>query len=199
MIKWLSAFVLSILIHFLIFLIYSFLDSIEESEVDRKITNVSFIESIDIEQNAPEVPVENTNDEEILEEIPSPIEPKTEIKETKIENLDQYLSEEKEQESQDEVQDLVNKISAQVINDIESIWIRPNNISEGMYADFSLSLDRLGNINSFNILRSSGSDVFDRAAMNAIKKYKKIKYIKDIDDEMYRIYFANFTLRFKPK
>lgn len=199
MIKWLSAFILSILIHCLIFLIYSFLDSIEESEVDRKITNVSFIESIDIEQNAPEVPKENTNDEEIIEEITSPIKPKTEIKETKIDNLDQYLSEEKEQESKDEVQDLVNKISAQVIKDIESIWIRPNNISEGMYADFSLSLDRLGNINSFNILRSSGSDVFDRAAMNAIKKYKKIKYIKDIDDEMYRIYFANFTLRFKPK
>ena len=69
MIKWLSAFVLSILIHCLIFLIYSFLDSIEESEVDRKITNVSFIESIDIEQNTPEVPVENTNDKALLKTI----------------------------------------------------------------------------------------------------------------------------------
>ena len=68
-----------------------------------------------------------------------------------------------------------------------------------MYAEFNLTIDRLGNIDNFDIKRSSGSDAFDRAAMNAIKKYKKIKYIKNVDEETYRIYFANFTLRFKPE
>ena len=68
-----------------------------------------------------------------------------------------------------------------------------------MYAEFNLSIDRLGNINKFDIKRSSGSETFDRAAMNAIKKYQKIKYIRDVDEETYRIYFANFTLRFKPE
>ena len=34
--------------------------------------------------------------------------------------------------------------------------------------------------------------------MNAIKKYKKIKGMDKIDEETYRIYFANFTLRFNP-
>ena len=44
MIKWFSAFILSILVHALIFLIYSFLDSVQEETTDRKITNVSFIQ-----------------------------------------------------------------------------------------------------------------------------------------------------------
>ena len=39
-----------------------------------------------------------------------------------------------------------------------------------MYAEFNLTIDRLGNIDNFDIKRSSGSDTFDRAAMNAIKK-----------------------------
>ena len=44
MIKWFSAFILSILVHALIFLIYSFLDSVQEETIDRKITNVSFVQ-----------------------------------------------------------------------------------------------------------------------------------------------------------
>ena len=44
MIKWFSAFILSILVHVLIFLIYSFLDSVQEETTDRKITNVSFMQ-----------------------------------------------------------------------------------------------------------------------------------------------------------
>ena len=44
MIKWFSAFILSILVHALIFLIYSFLDSVQEETTDRKITNVSFVQ-----------------------------------------------------------------------------------------------------------------------------------------------------------
>jgi TonB family protein len=67
-----------------------------------------------------------------------------------------------------------------------------------MYADFSLRIDRSGIIKEVNIMRTSGNDTFDRAAMNAIKKYKKIKGMDKIDEETYRIYFANFTLRFNP-
>ena len=44
MIKWFSALILSILVHALIFLIYSFLDSVQEETTDRKITNVNFVQ-----------------------------------------------------------------------------------------------------------------------------------------------------------
>ena len=196
MIKWFSAFILSILVHALIFLIYSFLDSVQEETTDRKITNVSFIQpekkDIDtkktIDKKDTDTKKTTTKEEPIKE-------PEKKI----IKDLDKYLVEEQEQEVFYKKLDKVEQISAQVIKDIESIWIRPNNIKKGMYAEFNLTIDRLGNIDNFDIKRSSGSDTFDRAAMNAIKKYKKIKYIKNVDEETYRIYFANFTLRFKPE
>ena len=195
MIKWFSAFILSILVHALIFLIYSFLDSVQEETTDRKITNVSFIQpekkDIDIKKTT-EKKDTNTKKSTTPESIKEP-EKKT------IKDLDKYLIEEQDQETFNKKLDKVEQISAQVIKDIESIWIRPNNITKGMYAEFNLTIDRLGNIDNFDIKRSSGSDTFDRAAMNAIKKYKKIKYIKNVDEETYRIYFANFTLRFKPE
>ena len=195
MIKWFSAFILSILVHALIFLIYSFLDSVQEETTDRKITNVSFVQpekkDIDIKKTT-EKKDTNTKKSTTPESIKEP-EKKT------IKDLDKYLIEEQDQETFNKKLDKVEQISAQVIKDIESIWIRPNNITKGMYAEFNLTIDRLGNIDNFDIKRSSGSDTFVRAAINAIKKYKKIKYIKNVDEETYRIYFANFTLRFKPE
>ena len=195
MIKWFSAFILSILVHALIFLIYSFLDSVQEETTDRKITNVSFVQPEKKDTNIKKTTEKkdtNTKKSTTPESIKEP-EKKT------IKDLDKYLIEEQDQETFNKKLDKVEQISAQVIKDIESIWIRPNNIKKGMYAEFNLTIDRLGNIDNFNIKRSSGSDTFDRAAMNAIKKYKKIKYIKNVDEETYRIYFANFTLRFKPE
>ena len=195
MIKWLSALILSILVHGLIFLIYSFLDSVQEETTDRKITNVSFIQPEKKDtttKKSAEKKDTNTKKSTTPESIKEP-EKKT------IKDLDKYLTEEQNQETFNKKLDKVEQISAQVIKDIESIWIRPNNIQKGMYAEFNLTIDRLGNIDNFDIKRSSGSDAFDRAAMNAIKKYKKIKYIKNVDEETYRIYFANFTLRFKPE
>ena len=196
MIKWFSAFILSILVHALIFLIYSFLDSVQEETIDRKITNVSFIQPDKKEINTKKTikkketnTKNNSTVEKITNEVEKPI----------IKDLDEYLIEEQQQDIFNKKLDQVEQISAQVIKDIESIWIRPNNIKKGMYAEFNLTIDRLGNIDDFDIKRSSGSDTFDRAAMNAIKKYKKIKYIRNIDEETYRIYFANFTLRFKPE
>ncbi len=196
MIKWFSAFILSILVHALIFLIYSFLDSVQEETIDRKITNVSFIQPDKKEINTKKTIKKketNTKNNSTMEEITN------EVEKPIIKDLDEYLIEEQQQDIFNKKLDQVEQISAQVIKDIESIWIRPNNIKKGMYAEFNLTIDRLGNIDNFDIKRSSGSDTFDRAAMNAIKKYKKIKYIRNIDEETYRIYFANFTLRFKPE
>ena len=196
MIKWFSAFILSILVHALIFLIYSFLDSVQEETTDRKITNVSFIQPEKKDTDTKKTIDKKDTDTKKTTTKEKPIkEPKKQI----IKDLDKYLVEEQEQEVFYKKLDKVEQISAQVIQDIESIWIRPNNIKKGMYAEFNLTIDRLGNIDNFDIKRSSGSDTFDRAAMNAIKKYKKIKYIKNVDEETYRIYFANFTLRFKPE
>ena len=177
MIRWLTALFFSIVVHIGIFFGYSAFSLEKNDALKRKITNVNFLES------------------EIDEEVNN--EPREKRKE--IENLDEYLKEEELKKENSYKFGIVEQISSKVIKDIEGLWVRPNNISKGMFVDFNLKLNRIGIIESIELKRSSGNQTFDRAALTAIRKYKQIKDIRNVDDETFRTYFADFTLRFKPE
>lgn len=197
MIRWISAILLSVIVHVLIFISYEVFSVSETKETFRKITNVNFIEepkeTIEVKKSKTVTPSKNDNlaqSEQIAE---------TKLKQKQIENLDEYLEEEALQKKILENIDIVEQISSKVIKDIEELWIKPNNSKKGMFADFSLSLSRSGLIDDIELVQSSGNKAFDRAALNAIRKYKQVRYINTINDEEYRIYFSKFTLRFKPE
>ena len=197
MIRWLTALFFSIVIHLGILFGYNAFSQEKNDPTKRKITNVNFLESeIDekAEINKPKIAKPKTKKENTEQASKEVIE---EIKE--IENLDQYLKEEELKKENNYKLGIVEQISTKVIKDIEGLWVRPNNISKGMFVDFSLKLNRIGLIESVELKRSSGNKTFDRAALAAIRKYKQIKYIRNIDDETFKIYFADFTLRFKPE
>ena len=197
MIRWISAILLSVIVHVLIFISYEVFSVSETKETFRKITNVNFIEEpkeiIEVKKSKTATSSKNENlakSEQIAE---------TKLKQKQIENLDEYLEEEALQKKILENIDIVEQISSKVIKDIEELWIKPNNSKKGMFADFSLSLSRSGLIDDIELVQSSGNKAFDRAALNAIRKYKQVRYINTINDEEYRIYFSKFTLRFKPE
>ena len=197
MIRWISAILLSVIVHVLIFISYEVFSVSETKETFRKITNVNFIEEpkeiIEVKKSKTVTSSKNENlakSEQIAE---------TKLKQKQIENLDEYLEEEALQKKILENIDIVEQISSRVIKDIEELWIKPNNSKKGMFADFSLSLSRSGLIDDIELVQSSGNKAFDRAALNAIRKYKQVRYINTINDEEYRIYFSKFTLRFKPE
>lgn len=197
MIRWISAILLSVIVHVLIFISYEVFSVSETKETFRKITNVNFIEEpkeiIEVKKSKTVTSSKNDNlaqSEQIAE---------TKLKQKQIENLDEYLEEEALQKKILENIDIVEQISSKVIKDIEELWIKPNNSKKGMFADFSLSLSRSGLIDDIELVQSSGNKAFDRAALNAIRKYKQVRYINTINDEEYRIYFSKFTLRFKPE
>tara|TARA_B100000676_G_scaffold130997_1_gene130076 strand:- start:352 stop:945 length:594 start_codon:yes stop_codon:yes gene_type:complete len=197
MTRWISAILLSVIVHVLIFISYEVFSVSETKETFRKITNVNFIEepkeTIEVKKSKTVTSSKNENlakSEQIAE---------TKLKQKQIENLDEYLEEEALQKKILENIDIVEQISSKVIKDIEELWIKPNNSKKGMFADFSLSLSRSGLIDDIELVQSSGNKAFDRAALNAIRKYKQVRYINTINDEEYRIYFSKFTLRFKPE
>ena len=197
MTRWISAILLSVIVHVLIFISYEVFSVSETKETFRKITNVNFIEEpkeiIEVKKSKTVTSSKNENlaqSEQIAE---------TKLKQKQIENLDEYLEEEALQKKILENMDIVEQISSKVIKDIEELWIKPNNSKKGMFADFSLSLSRSGLIDDIELVQSSGNKAFDRAALNAIRKYKQVRYINTINDEEYRIYFSKFTLRFKPE
>ena len=195
MMKWLTALFFSIIVHILIFFSYVFFTTESVENKSRKITNVSFL---DEEQHNQEEERKSSKSKEkkqkkIDTKKAEDIEPK------EIDNFEEYLKEEEIQKRISDNADVVEQISYKVIKDIEALWIRPNSAKIGMFADFNLRINRLGIIENIEMKQTSGDNAFDRAALNAIRKYKQINYVRNLDDQTFQAYFSNFTLRFKPE
>lgn len=195
MMKWLTALFFSIIVHILIFFSYVLFTTESVENKTRKITNVSFLDE-ELENKE-----EERKSSKSKEKKQKKIDTKKaeEIKPKEIDNFEEYLREEEIQKRISDNADVVEQISYKVIKDIEALWIRPNSAKNGMYADFNLRINRLGIIENIEMKQTSGDNAFDRAALNAIRKYKQIKYVRNLDDQTFQAYFSNFTLRFRPE
>ena len=195
MMKWLTALFFSIIVHILIFFSYVLFTTESVENKSRKITNVSFLD--EELQNKEEKRKSSKSKEKKQKKIDT--KKVEEIKPKEIDNFEEYLKEEEIQKRISDNADVVEQISYKVIKDIEALWIRPNSAKIGMFADFNLRINRLGIIENIEMKQTSGDNAFDRAALNAIRKYKQIKYVRNLDDQTFQEYFSNFTLRFRPE
>ena len=195
MMKWLTALFFSIIVHILIFFSYVLFTTESVENKSRKITNVSFLD--EELQNKEEKRKRSKSKEKKQKKIDT--KKVEEIKPKEIDNFEEYLKEEEIQKRISDNADVVEQISYKVIKDIEALWIRPNSAKIGMFADFNLRINRLGIIENIEMKQTSGDNAFDRAALNAIRKYKQIKYVRNLDDQTFQAYFSNFTLRFRPE
>ena len=195
MMKWLTALFFSIIVHILIFFSYVLFTTESVENKSRKITNVSFLD--EELQNKEEKRKSSKSKEKKQKKIDT--KKVEEIKPKEIDNFEEYLKEEEIQKRISDNADVVEQISYKVIKDIEALWIRPNSAKIGMFADFNLRISRLGIIENIEMKQTSGDNAFDRAALNAIRKYKQINYVRNLDDQTFQAYFSNFTLRFKPE
>lgn len=195
MMKWLTALFFSIIVHILIFFSYVLFTTESVENKTRKITNVSFLD--EELQNKEEERKRSKSKEKKQKKIDT--KKAEEIKPKEIDNFEEYLKEEEIQKRISDNADVVEQISYKVIKDIEALWIRPNSAKIGMFADFNLRINRLGIIENIEMRQTSGDNAFDRAALNAIRKYKQIKYVRNLDDQTFQAYFSNFTLRFRPE
>lgn len=195
MMKWLTALFFSIIVHILIFFSYVLFTTESVENKSRKITNVSFLD--EELQNKEEKRKGSKSKEKKQKKIDT--KKVEEIKPKEIDNFEEYLKEEEIQKRISDNADVVEQISYKVIKDIEALWIRPNSAKIGMFADFNLRINRLGIIENIEMKQTSGDNAFDRAALNAIRKYKQIKYVRNLDDQTFQAYFSNFTLRFRPE
>ena len=195
MMKWLTALFFSIIVHILIFFSYVLFTTESVENKTRKITNVSFLDE-EI-QNKEEERKSSKPKEKKQKKINT--DEAQEIKPKEIDNFEEYLREEEIQKRTTDNTDVVEQISYKVIKDIEELWIRPNSVKIGMFADFNLRINKLGIIENIEMKQTSGDEAFDRAALNAIRKYKQIKYVRNLDDQTFQTYFSNFTLRFRPE
>ena len=195
MMKWFTALLFSIIVHVLIFLSYVLLANENVEKTSKKITNVNFLDELPqekLEVKKTSRPAKTAEKEKVRQNA-------DDSKTKEIKNFEEYLKEEETQKRIADNADVIEQISYKVIKDIEALWIRPNSAETGMFADFDLNLNRLGIIESIEMKKTSGDKAFDRAALNAIRKYRQIKYVRNLDDQTFQKYFSNFTLRFKPE
>ena len=161
--KWLSALLLSLLIHFIIIFAYFSFEGETLKNEEKTITGIKFLqtekeESIEenlgnqnqvvskksvikhTQENKIEKPI-NENYQEPLSEVVQPEE---------VLNFEDYLDEELNQSFIEFNNDIVEEIKQKIIIDLINIWIKPNNTSKDIFAEFNLEVDRLGNVELCN-------------------------------------------------
>ena len=109
---------------------------------------------------------------------------------------------------EDEITSEIRELEAAVIDEEVSLyvrgiytnvvenWSRPPSATNEMEARLLVELYPNGDLISVGIVKSSGSDVFDRSAVAAVKK--AVPFEVPNDSELYNKRFRSFYLLFKP-
>ena len=80
---------------------------------------------------------------------------------------------------------------------ISDKWDRPPSARRGMEVTLQVELFPNGELNTVNIVESSGNDAFDRSAEKAVKDVKRFTVPENT--ELFEKNFREFKLRFKPE
>ena len=92
----------------------------------------------------------------------------------------------------------INKISKKIINLIESAWIKPKNIQDGLICDLRLSINKNGRIMSVDLIRSSGNIRFDNSALKAVYRVESFNFYNKIPNNLYSHNFKKMVITFNP-
>ena len=112
-------------------------------------------------------------------------------------NIDQLIQEEGMilQESEDL---LVSEFSALIIQAIQSAWIKPKNIQDGLICDLRMTINKNGRVIKIDLIKSSGNIRFDNSAIKAISRVETFSFFNKIPFSMYQNSFKNIVITFNP-
>jgi len=82
---------------------------------------------------------------------------------------------------------------------IEQNWNRPPSARNGMECELLIQLVPTGRVVNVDVSRSSGDSLFDRSAVQAVKKAEQFPEIKDMPREVFERYYRELKLVFRPQ
>lgn len=82
---------------------------------------------------------------------------------------------------------------------IEQNWSRPPSARNGMECELLIQLVPTGRVANVDIVRSSGNTLFDRSAVQAVKKAEQFPEIQKMQREVFERYYRELKLIFKPQ
>ena len=156
--------------------------------------NLLFKEEVEIQSNQQEAKVEQATNPEALYQIDNKIELTPVIPDI---NINQLIQEEELilQESDDL---LVSEFSALIIQAIQSAWIKPKNIQDGLICDLRMTINKNGRVIKIDLIKSSGNIRFDNSAIKAISRVETFSFFNKIPFGMYQTSFKNIVITFNP-
>ena len=92
----------------------------------------------------------------------------------------------------------INQISSMIINMVESAWVKPKNIQDGLVCDLRLVVNRNGRIISVSLIKSSGNIRFDNSAMKAVNRVESFYFYNKIPNNLYADNFKKIVITFNP-
>ena len=92
----------------------------------------------------------------------------------------------------------INQISSMIVNMVESAWVKPKNIQDGLVCDLRLVVNRNGRIISVSLIKSSGNIRFDNSAMKAVTRVESFNFYNKIPNNLYADNFKKIVITFNP-
>ena len=112
-------------------------------------------------------------------------------------NISQLIQEE-ELISQNTDDLLVSEYSGLIIQAIQSAWIKPKNIQDGLICDLRMSINKNGRVIKVDLIKSSGNIRFDNSALRAISRVETFSFFNKIPFNIYQTSFKNIVITFNP-
>lgn len=156
--------------------------------------NLLFKEEVKIQTNQNEAKAEEATNPEVLYQIDNKIELTPVIPDI---NINQLIQEEELilQESDDL---LVSEFSNLIIKAIQSAWIKPKNIQDGLICDLRMTVNKNGRVIKIDLIKSSGNIRFDNSAIKAVSRVETFSFFNKIPFGMYQTSFKNIVITFNP-
>lgn len=82
---------------------------------------------------------------------------------------------------------------------IERNWSRPPSARNNMQCVLLIRLVPTGRVVNVDVVKSSGNELFDRSAVQAVKKTEQFPEIKDMPPEVFERFYRELTLVFNPQ
>ena len=95
-------------------------------------------------------------------------------------------------------EDQVNQFSNMMIQLIQSAWIKPQNIQDGLVCNLRMLINKNGRIVKVDLIKSSGNIRFDNSAIKAISRVETFSFFNEIPFNLYQKNFKNIVITFNP-
>lgn len=95
--------------------------------------------------------------------------------------------------------ELANSAVALITQRVVGQWTRPASARNGMEVELLLHMVPVGDVTSVSVVASSGSDAFDRSALNAVKKAAPFRELQQLPNRVFEENFRRFRMIFRPE